>query len=296
MSNAFLQTPINRLIVIAPNFIEMMHGNLLTGDLYLTSIGYVAHTPCHFIHDSQGIADYMLLYCRIGKGYVEVGKAKHRLMPNQYIILPPHVRYRYYADAQDPWSLYWIQFSGAKAIHFAHVLLVPTAATVEANSHFEERTLLFEEIYNALDRGIDLSTLNYVNACLFYYLNSLLYIEHMQSVPRIFVQNDSCVNLAKQFMNRHIEENLTVSELAAYVGYSPSCFYRKFVKESGVAPIQYFIQLKMNTAATMLIKTNLSIAQIAQKVGYQDYFYFLRVFKKCFAITADKFRKQNFRL
>lgn len=95
-------------------------------------------------------------------------------------------------------------------------------------------------------------------------------------------------------MNENLDKKLTIPQMAAYAGYSPSYFYRKFLQETGYAPMDYFIRLKISSACMYLIKTDLKINQVAQLLGYTDAYYFTRIFTKIVGLSPTDFRKENF--
>ena len=60
----------------------------------------------------------------------------------------------------------------------------------------------------------------------------------------------------------------------------------------GLTFTEYLTQLRLNKAAEMLAETDYSIVQIADEVGYGDYCYFSKVFKKYKGISPTQFREQ----
>ena len=97
-------------------------------------------------------------------------------------------------------------------------------------------------------------------------------------------------------MNDNLERKVTVSELAQYARFSESYFYRIFIREKGIAPLSYFMQLKINKAAILLLKTSMSISQIAAKLAFGSPEYFSRTFKKLIGLSPVEFRNQDFRI
>ena len=97
-------------------------------------------------------------------------------------------------------------------------------------------------------------------------------------------------------MHANVERNFTLHELASEAGYSESYFCRQFVRQTGYSPIDYFIRVKINKAAVYLLKTSLTVSQIASKLGFRSPDYFSRTFRRVVGISATEFRKQDFRL
>jgi AraC-like DNA-binding protein len=92
------------------------------------------------------------------------------------------------------------------------------------------------------------------------------------------------------YMMQHLDRPLQVSTLAATVNVSPSHFFALFKKWAGCPPIDYFIRLRMQRACRLLESTSLSVKEIAAKLGYDDAFYFSRIFKSVHAIPPRDYR------
>jgi len=81
------------------------------------------------------------------------------------------------------------------------------------------------------------------------------------------------------YMAQHLDRPLQVATLAAQANISPSHFFALFKRRIGSAPMDYFTRLRMQRACRLLEHTSLSIKEIASALGYDDPFYFSRVFK-----------------
>ena len=79
------------------------------------------------------------------------------------------------------------------------------------------------------------------------------------------------------YMKNHLNQPLKVSHLAAMVTLSSSHYSALFKGQTGCAPIDYFIRLRMHQACQLLDNTDLNVKEVAAVLGYEDPFYF-RVF------------------
>jgi AraC-like DNA-binding protein len=71
-----------------------------------------------------------------------------------------------------------------------------------------------------------------------------------------------------------------VEEIAKEFHYSSSHYTALFKKKTGLSPIDYFIRMKIYYACQLLTQRELIIKEIADKIGYDDPYYFSRIFKK----------------
>jgi len=79
-----------------------------------------------------------------------------------------------------------------------------------------------------------------------------------------------------------------VEELAARSGYSASHFARQFTRVYGVSPIQYLNSIRILHAKNLLRTDQYTIAEIAQKCGFSNVYYFSRCFKQLTGIPPTK--------
>jgi len=92
------------------------------------------------------------------------------------------------------------------------------------------------------------------------------------------------------YMLTHLDEPLQVATLAARASISPSHFFALFKRQIGCAPIDYFIRLRMQEACRLLDETGLSVKEVAATLGYDDPFYFSRIFKSVNQVAPSEYR------
>ncbi len=98
------------------------------------------------------------------------------------------------------------------------------------------------------------------------------------------------VSRSIELMEHHLSQTLSLKKLAALVGTSPTSLHREFQQQLQTSPINHFIHLKMETAKSLLLHTNLQIQEIAERVGYDNPLYFSAEFKKRVGISPRHFR------
>ena len=104
--------------------------------------------------------------------------------------------------------------------------------------------------------------------------------------------NTEC-NIIKNYIDKNYSENITLGTLSDLVYISKHHLAHIFKKEIGVAPINYLIMRRMEEAKMMLRDTELSINEIASKLGYENTSYFSQIFKKYMDYSPLHFRQQQ---
>ena len=85
-------------------------------------------------------------------------------------------------------------------------------------------------------------------------------------------------------------KNLGLTEIASDFLISPSYLSRNFKKICGISLTGYITQCRLEFGCQLLESTNLSVAEISEKIGYQDLFYFSKKFKEAYGISPSHYR------
>ena len=98
-------------------------------------------------------------------------------------------------------------------------------------------------------------------------------------------------NQILHYLDKHYSEDLSVSNLALQFNMSPSYFAHFFKRNAQKSVIEYVNEMRILHAKNILDKEDLSIAEIALRVGFSDINYFSRKFKALTGITPMKYKK-----
>ncbi|MFI3174040.1 MAG: response regulator transcription factor [Bacillota bacterium] len=99
------------------------------------------------------------------------------------------------------------------------------------------------------------------------------------------------IRLAKQYVQLHFSENITLETVATVIGFSGSYFSAVFKKETGEGFSKYLTRVRMDKAKELLQQTNLPISEICVSVGYSDLKHFTATFKKTTDLKPGQYRK-----
>lgn len=276
--------------VIPERILVLVRENPLISDLYLTDVGYYPQARHHFRERPVGCAQCILIYCIEGKGEIRMGEALHAIPADHFFIIPAGMPHSYHSDEQQPWSIYWIHFSGAKAGLFSRFACRPMPVDRSKFSRISERLGLFSDIFRNLDRGFSIETLEYVNLCLAHLLASFSHLSQFREMRKAD-ENDP-VALSINFMLENLGRKLRLDDIASEIGLSSSHYSRLFQNRTGHSPIDYFIQLKVQRSCRLLDNSGWMIADVSREAGFEDQFYFSRVFRKVMGMSPGEYRKR----
>lgn len=122
-----------------------------------------------------------------------------------------------------------------------------------------------------------------------------IFADHLSMVSnQIMVQQANAepplITKAKKFIEEHITEDLTLSQVAQVVHTSVFYFCKQFSKYTGTTFTEYVSRLRVEKAKNLLLNPNLRISEIAFEVGFQSLTHFNRVFKGVTGQSPTEYR------
>ncbi len=93
------------------------------------------------------------------------------------------------------------------------------------------------------------------------------------------------------YLCEHAGEQITLAEVAAHFALSPSHLSRVFHQETGFGVREYLIQYRIRQACDLLMNSDLTVTQIADRCGFSDSNYFGDAFKKATGLSPREYRK-----
>lgn len=263
--------------------------NPVLSQLYVTHLGYFPRAANHYRERRNGCTDNILIYCLRGKGWYKIKNRHFDVGVNQFILLPAtKVHMQYGADETDPWTIYWVHFSGKDMDLFNRSFNIGLYDGPQSISFNEKGIQLWDTMYNNLEMGFSKENLSNINLCLYHFIATFLFPEKQpegnRQVPRDLI-NDTI-----HYMRKELSARLTVEDMAFKNNLSASHFSSLFRKATGMSPMDYFIHLKLQKACLQLHSTDIKIKNIAMDIGYEDPYYFSRLFKKHMNVSPDVYR------
>jgi len=115
-------------------------------------------------------------------------------------------------------------------------------------------------------------------------ISNQLAVQQENSEPPIIAR-------AKQFIQDHQEEDLSLGQVARSVNTSSFYFCKLFKKATGLNFTEYVSRVRVEKAKNLLLNPNLRISEIAYEIGFQSITHFNRVFRKLVGHSPSEYRK-----
>jgi AraC-like DNA-binding protein/mannose-6-phosphate isomerase-like protein (cupin superfamily) len=263
--------------------------NKLLKDMMVVSCGYRSgkHPTIGYDVHKNPCEEYFLKYCTEGEGWYEVDGTRYRVRPGDLIICKNWQAHKYGAMDKNPWTVSWVYFIGNHGTDYMDLLqgekthqVIHLGLNAKIESYFYEMLKKVEKGY-ALQYHIHSANV----------LKSLLSYIHMKSETKLLNKMNRFEDVLI-YMKQNLYMNISLDDMAHHFSLSKDHFTKLFKKQYGFTPVDYFIHMKMQRACKLLTTTQEPIKAIAQELGYQDYYYFSRLFKNKIGISPKMYKER----
>jgi len=236
--------------------------------------------------DCRQAADYTIIeYIFSGTGKLRAGEEVYTPVTGDICVVSGKTMYSAVADPADPWTKMEIHLKGTAAASFVQAFDLDRKILYENCDHLRH---IFEEMFLIVCSDNDVEDI--MEQC------SMLLMKLLTGLSgSAYQEKTACdeVRAVKRFIDNNYHRELNMDDIAASVFRSKDYVQKQFKQVYGVTPYTYYMELKMECAKNLLQQTNLSVGQIAEKLGYKSDRYFSARFRSVTGITAGEFRKQN---
>ncbi len=255
------------------------------------TVFYSGKENCEPGHLYSGIREhYLIHYIIAGQGTLELNEQSYQLNKNQGFLCPANIKITYQADYKNPWSYYWIGFSGINAYNY----LKKTGLT-------EVRPIYYchdnNDIYNCMKEihetdkaqtSIDFYLTSLIYKLFFYlsqYNNKDINEENKDDIQKIHLKKSI------KFIKQNYSHNISVEDIANNTGVSRKYLCSIFKETVGIPTQKYLIEYRVKKACELLKNSGLTITEVAFSVGYNNSLVFSKAFKREMGISPSQYRK-----
>ena len=276
---------------------------------------YEHHVP------ERELYNFVLLYVVEGEMSLKFSELKTVLLSGDMVLIPPRYLYKEYIDRGKNCKYYVLNFDmyymrertqwDRKELYLQYCRDgVETApfneeyfSHADKNYFFLKKPIIIQhtntiKILSSLKNLLDLKA-----KCLFAksdFNDEMTIKAHMLNLLSVIFSTQiiggqaegySFVSKFIEYVLENYDHNFDVNEAVKSIGYSPSYFRTIFKREIGITPYAYVLQYRIKEAKELLSK-GYQVKTVCAKVGFDDVFYFSKVFKKIVGQTPSKYKQQ----
>lgn len=235
-------------------------------------------------------------YIVSGSGYYIMNNIKYPIDAGKVMIFVPDTLFEWQISEGNPVEIYHIRFDYQLFYNEKQswlnekpdTSLVPLRGMLPLVRPVEVR-LLFEKVYKLWKAYDPFSQYRCNLAFRELWLSLIENIRDQQSRS----DTEIAIEATCQYMTDHFQSPLSVEQLAKMAGFSTGYYSRQFKRLIGCSPKDYMIQLRVNKAKELIGFSEYHLMDISKMVGYDDEFYFSRIFKRVTGITPSLYAKQS---
>ena len=239
-----------------------------------------------------GIRHHFLIHHVVrGSGTFTIYGKEYAIKEKETFLAYPNTTIEYRADEQDPWEYYWVGFNGSDApllIEQTDFSKQTPVLTTDFGQKLKHQLL---DIYacrgNAGFEGARMTGRLYL---MLSYL-----IENSAKDLDDNTRSKEYVRRAVAFIAGNFQNPITVEDVAKSVGLSRSHLYRVFIQNTGMSPVQYIMDVRVQNAKALLSSGKFSVKEVACSVGIEDPLYFSKAFKSATDLSPSEYMKRKSR-
>ena len=240
------------------------------------SVQHNSEYSLHFILSGRGFITY--------EGYATVQVKAGDL----FFLLPYNRKITYYADAKNPWSYCYINFSG-NITHILSKLNISAEKPFIHPSHGKEIKNIFYSMFTSLEKYHAFSNFichTTINNILF----SLLTETDRTHTAKKY---SSHVTVAQKYIEEHYQDSdLTMEAVAQHCALNATYFSKLFRQKTGVNFSSYLTNYRIRIATSLIHQGLDSVHDVAEAVGFSSQYYFSNQFLKIHHIRPKEYIRQ----
>ena len=248
------------------------------------------HPKNYYFNPCKGrvLTEYQIIYISKGKGTFNSESTKKTVVKKgQVIILFPGQWHTYCPSIETGWNEYYIGFEGSIIDNLVKNDFISANNQILDVGVSEELVSLYSNAMQ-IAKNEKKTAQQYLAGIVLHLIGMVISYSQNKNIE----QNNSgqLMERAKIIMNENIHRQIDIQGIAANLGTSYSWFRKEFKEYTGFSPAQYFQELKLRKAKELLSETNLTIKEIAYKLDFSSYEYFLSFFRKRVGVTPSDYR------
>ncbi len=256
-----------------------------------------------WIHYERVMNEYILFMVLSGALYLNVDGVEYPIAPNECFLMKPHAHHVGYKAS--PVTFYWMHFSAnqiriiteAQARQLwtqglgEHQFLLPMTQKLE---HIEVPVTHMSHLIHFSQQNSIRDICNYLSTTILLELVNQAQ-EKMDVDQSSKTKGQHRFEAVQRYIMANHRENLTISEVAQKFEYSQKHLSKLFRTKLHMTMTQFLNETRLRVAEGLLLSTDEPVAVISASVGFDNPYYFMRLFKKKNGISPTHYRNNYFR-
>ena len=239
------------------------------------------------VAEGRILPEFQVVYITEGEGIFSSGSKTYHVSPGCALLLLPGIKHMYKPLLETGWHEYWVGFKGGY-----YFQLLEEGRLSEDHVFF--KTGLHDSILSFFNLIFDevrsQKPLYQLKTCasILSLIAEVLTRERRKEQPNYY---EKTVARAKYLMESNVYSAINLPAISEQLGVSTSRLNEIFKTYTSMTPYQYFIQIKIHKAESLLEQEDISIKEAAFRTGFEDQYYFSRLFKNKTGVSPSEWRR-----
>ncbi|WP_171056343.1 AraC family transcriptional regulator [Paenibacillus sinopodophylli] len=261
----------------------------------MQDIHYVSTAAGEQLKVAAGAAP-LLLIVGAGNGVLQSERGQQLLAQHMILMIQPEEKAQITNDGQSTLGCYMVTYKvyqAEKHSHNHHTQLTNGSADLVGRNAVLEATDSIQEMVKSLYRAANTVDEQEAIASHFIFQKLIFALIEQQRFQKENKNPRLAVKRTLQYMERHIDEPISVEQLARLANISRRWYTILFKEMTGENPLDYLIGLRIRKAKDLLNLSGDSFNMIARRVGFEDEHYFSRRFKQKVGVSPRYYLQQR---
>lgn len=243
-------------------------------------------TDYYFDNRNRDISGYLFQYTLKGYGMIEIENTAYKVEPGQgfFVEIPGNEKYYMHGNGGE-WEYLYLHMEGSAVKNYYDKIIQRTGKILTLADNCSAVQYLLQ-LHEQLSNGYKLPP----------FVGSEIIFHFLCLLCRTVAYNQEKYSFrTRRAMERMEQDYHTldgISQLVEEFNVTPSHFTREFTKETGMTPLRYLTNIRIQHSMELLSNTTLSINEVALQCGFSCGNYFSKLFKKYTKISPNQFRNK----
>lgn len=229
---------------------------------------------------------YLLVYVCNGSGHLTYNERTEVVESGQIFVLDGGKYHHFHTLGEETtWEFKWIRFIGRSAVFFEEYINNDSLTLVRSTDFIIEECI--DAVLSLIRSGQtikDITLSHYVSSALTHCCN--LKTELIQQSPK----SNALVKAAKEYLEKNFTHDISIEALAKSLYVNHYTLIRQFKKQLSISPYAYLINIRVHHSKHMLEKTQMSVNEISEAIGFNNVNNYIYNFKKLTKTTPKQYR------
>ncbi|MDQ0373365.1 helix-turn-helix domain-containing protein [Cellulomonas humilata] len=280
--------PGQRMCVLPRPLVAQASATPPLSQLLVTDVGYFPRASTHGRTRTHGAPQHIVIVCAAGRGTCTLPSGVHQVHAGQALAIPAGVPHRYEADAEEPWTIWWMHLVGQQVPDLLAAIGATPDQPVFGLGDPAPVISLVDTIIRRMERDETMASL-LASAGAAWHAMALLAADR-RTIGR---QQPDPIAATIEHLRANVSTRISLADLAGMAGLSVSHYSALFRRSTGYGALEYQTRLRMGTARELLDTTDRPIASVAARVGFSDPLYFSRQFHRIHGMSPTEYRSHD---